>query len=143
MKQMVLAVLVMFSGMSYATDIDAISGKYTYEKYKTTLRNGASLSLQNLGAKSAAIEISRSMKATLTMNMLDGRDVIAEAKIIEVKVSGSRGYFVAHWPDMNAPVREEFKLTDDGLTYFINFTNPSDPMQYGAREEAELRRVGR
>ena len=83
------------------------------------------------------------MKAILTMKMSNGANVTSEAEIIEVHVNGKQGYFLAQWPDMKAPVKEEFRLIDSGLSYVIHFTNPADPAQYGSREEATLRRISR
>jgi hypothetical protein len=130
------------SGVATSAEIDAITGRYDYASYKTTFWNGASLSLRQLGATSATLEIFPNMTLRMEMKMLNGTSTITKAKILELKTSGSQGYFVAQWPDMKYPVKEEFTVIPDGLKYVIHFTNPADAMRYGGREVATLRKTG-
>jgi hypothetical protein len=134
--------LLFISTAAFSAEIDAISGHYVYDSYKTTLRNGVSLSLQQLGAKSATLEILPNMALRMEMRMLNGTSTVTKAKILELKTAGSRGYFLAQWPDMKYPVKEEFTVTPTGLRYVIHFTNPADAMRYGGKEEATLTRTG-
>lgn len=122
-------------------EIDAISSRYAYESYKATLRNGRSLSLHQLGAKSATLEIFSNMALRMEIRMLNGTFTVTEAKILEFKTFGSRGYFLAQWPDMKYPVKEEFTVIPNGLKYTIRFTDPADAMRYGGKEEATLKRT--
>jgi hypothetical protein len=135
------AFMVCSGTVANSAEIDAISGRYVYTSYKATLRNGASLNLQQLGAKSATLEILPNMVLRMEMRMLNGTSTITKARILELKTSGSRGYFVAHWPDMKFPVKEEFTVIPNGLRYIIHFTDPSDAMRYGGKEEATLKRA--
>jgi hypothetical protein len=129
------------SGAVSSAEIGAIAGRYVYDSYKATLRNGASLSLRQLGAKSATLEILPNMALKMEMKMLNGTSTITTAKILELSTSGSRGYFMAQWPDMKYPVKEEFTVIPSGLKYVIHFTNPADAMRYGGKEEATLKRI--
>lgn len=143
MKNLILLALLMTPGLSLAAEIDAISGHYTYDAYQLTLPSGKALSLAGLGVQSAVIDILPSMKEVMIMTMRDGTRVKTEATILDVHVHGARGHFFAQWPDMKAPVKEEFKLTEGGMSYVIHFTNPADSAQYGSKEEATLRRLSR
>ena len=137
----VTAFLLCSGAVANSAEIDAITGRYVYTSYKATLRNGGSFSLQQLGAKSATLEIFPHMMLRMEMRMLNGTSTITQAKILELKTSGSRGYFLAQWPDMKSPVKEEFTVIPNGLKYIIHFTDPSDAMRYGGREEATLKRA--
>ncbi len=129
------------SGAVSSAEIDAITGRYVYDSYKATLRNGTSLSLRQLGAKSATLEILPNMVLRMEMRMLNGTSTVTKARILEIKTSELRGYFVAQWPDMKSPVKEEFTVIPNGLKYIIHFTDPSDAMRYGGKEEATLKRT--
>jgi hypothetical protein len=137
-----VAILLLASSVARSAEIDAIAGQYVYDAYKTTLKNGAVLSLQQLGAKSATLAILPNMTVRMEMKMLDGTSTVTEAKILEVKTTGTSGYFMAQWPGMDYPVKEEFTIIASGLSYVIRFTNPADTTRYGAREEATLKRAG-
>jgi hypothetical protein len=142
MKNFAVAVFLLASTAARSAEIDLISGQYIYEAYRTTLRNGTALSLQRLGAQSATLAILPNMTLRMDMKMLDGTTTVTKAKILELKVSGQTGYFIAQWPDMNYPVREDFTFTSTRLSYIIRFTNSSDAMRYGSQEEATLKRAG-
>lgn len=141
MKRYFAFMALVISSIANATDTNPIYGKYIYSAYKTTLKNGNALSLSQLGASAASIEFLPSKIARMEMKMLNGSINLSEAKIIEVHISGQGGYIVEKWPEMSYPVKLEFHIQGSELTYVIRFTDPSDTMRYGAKEEATLTKI--
>jgi hypothetical protein len=137
-----IAVILLFVvNIANAAGTNPFFGKYVYGNYKTVFLNGRTMSLEQLGAKSATIEFRPDMTIQMDMKMLDGTTVVSTAKILEVHNNGSSGSIVEKWPEMSYPVELDYKLQAKGLFYVIQFNNHADPMRYGAREEAALTRI--
>jgi hypothetical protein len=118
-----------------------IVGKYRYETYQLTLPSGRTVGLEAHGARSAKSEIKADYSVVLHMHLSDGRTVVGTAKIVEIRIDGTRGYFVQKWPEMTYPVRTEIELITNGMTYINRFENREDPSRFGMTERATLTRV--
>ncbi len=133
--------LLLISTLASAGDIDKIVGKYQYDQYRLWFRDGRVLSLANLGARSATLEIKSDDTLTLNMQMSDGKTIVETATIKQLKIKGNRGYMLAQWPNMNYPVKKNFTLGKNSIRYTIRFEDKSDTARFGSVEEAVLEKV--
>lgn len=141
-KQVVSAILfIAISFKAVAGDIDLISGKYEYSNYSFTLRNGETKGLGSLGAKKATLEIRKDMTITLAMQMADGTSMAQQAKMVELHISGRKGYWLARWPDVPGLVRKDFTIGDGVISYRIAFSEENGPILNGVTEAGVLKRI--
>jgi hypothetical protein len=129
------------STVSTAGQLSKLAGHYRYEQYSVTLPNGRVLALKDLGATDAFLDIADTGTITLRMTMKAGNTVMETAKVIEAHVSQGKGYWVAQWPDMKAPVRAQITITGTTLTSDTHFDDRSDAQRYGSVEHAVLRKL--
>jgi hypothetical protein len=139
MKLLLGLFLVFNAAVACASDLAKIAGKYTYEKYQVTLKDGRVLHFQDLAARGAIIEFRKDATIVMSMHMLDGNTITTNAHIKEIKINGNKGYWIAQWPDMNYPVRKDFSFHDGVFEYEIKFEKKEDRVRYGAVEHALLR----
>jgi hypothetical protein len=124
-----------------AADLSQVAGHYRYDTYSVQLPNGRELSLNDLGATEAFLDISESGTIRLRMRTRAGNTVIQTAHVSEAHFSGPAGYWIAQWPDMTYPVRAEIRLAPGGtLISDTHFTDRSDKARFGSVEHAVLRR---
>jgi hypothetical protein len=134
-------VLIMFAMTAAAGDLASIAGRYHYEDYSVTLPNGRTLTLAELGATDATLNIAADGRIQLHMQMKNGQSVDQTATVVEGYVAAGRGYWLAQWPDMTYPVRAVFSLKDGILTTVTKFDQASDPQRYGSVERATLKKL--
>jgi hypothetical protein len=132
--------MLTLSAAALAGDLASIAGRYRYDQYSVTLPNSRVLGLADLGASKAFLDISASGTITLRMTMKAGNTVTESAKVLEAHISGTKGYWIAQWPDMAKPVRAEITLSGDTLTSDTRFDDKSDPERFGSVEHAVLRK---
>src|ERR1700751_800419 len=135
------ALLATWSVLAAAADLSQVAGHYRYDTYSVKLPNGRELSLDDLGATEAFLDISEGGTITLRMRMRTGKTVTQTAHVIQAHFSGPTGYWIAQWPDMAYPVRAEIRLARGTLTSDTHFTDRSDTARFGSVEHAVLRRV--
>jgi hypothetical protein len=128
------------SGRSMAGDLSAVAGHYRYEQYMVTLANQRVLSLSDLGAVDAFLDISEVGTITLRMTMRAGNTVTETARVLEAHFAAGKGYWLAQWPDMSKPVRAQITLGTGTLTSDTHFDDESDVKRYGSIEHAVLRK---
>ena len=131
---------LLLSVESRGEGLAAVAGHYRYEQYIVTLPNGRVLSLSDIGATSASLDIAATGTITLRMTMKSGKTIEQTAKVSEVHFAGSQGYWVAQWPDMNYPVKVQIKISADTLTSDTQFDNRADTERFGSKEHAVLRK---
>jgi hypothetical protein len=136
----VLAALLVFSGSCWADGLASIAGRYAYTEYRLTLANGRVLNLADIGADRATLDITGKGSVILRMHMRNGHDVLAEGKVLDVSISGRRGYCVVKWPYMTYSVRAELLVHGDELRSETRFDDRSDAPRYGSVESAVLQR---
>lgn len=132
--------LLLLSVESQAEGLSAVAGHYRYEQYSVTLPNGRVLSLADIGATSAALEILATGTITLRMTMKAGNTVVQTAKVSEAHFAESQGYWLAQWPDMKYPVKAQIRISGSTLTSDTQFDNRADTVRFGSREHAVLRK---
>jgi len=126
--------------LAAAADLSQVAGHYRYDGYSVKLPNGRQLSLNDLGATEAFLDISESGTIVLRMRMRTGKTVTQTAHVIEAHFSGPNGFWIAQWPDMAYPVRAEIRLAAGTLISDTRFTDRSDTARFGSVEHAVLRR---
>jgi len=126
--------------LAAAADLSQVAGHYRYDAYSVKLPSGRELSLSDLGATEAFLDISESGTITLRMRMRAGKTVTQTAHVIQANFSGPTGYWIAQWPDMAYPVRAEIRLAAGTLISDTHFTDRSDAARFGSVEHAVLRR---
>ncbi len=124
-----------------AGDLSAVAGHYRYEQYSVTLPGQHVMSLNDLGATDAFLDISDSGTITLRMTMRAGNIVTETAKVIEAHLSGAKGYWIAQWPNMANPVRAQILFSKGLLMSTTRFEDQSDKQRFGSTEHAVLRRL--
>ena len=124
-----------------AGDLAAVAGHYRYEQYSVSRPNQHVLSLNDLGATDAFLDISYDGTLTLRMTMRAGNIVTETAKVIEAHFSGAKGYWIAQWPDMTSPVRAQILFNKGLLMSTTRFEDGSDTERFGSTEHAVLRRL--
>lgn len=134
------ALLTTWCILAAAADLSQVAGHYRYDGYSVKLPNGRQLSLNDLGATEAFLDISASGTITLRMRMRTGKRVTQTAHVIDANFSGPNGFWIAQWPDMTYPVRAEIRLAADTLISDTHFTDRSDTARFGSVEHAVLRR---
>lgn len=134
------ALLTMWCVLAAAADLSQVAGHYRYDRYSVKLPNGRELSLNDLGATEAFLDISEGGTITLRMSMRAGKTVTQTAHVIEAHFSGPSGFWIAQWPDMGYPVRAEIRLAGGTLISDTHFTDRSDTARFGSVEHAVLRR---
>jgi hypothetical protein len=120
------------------SQINRIAGNYTYDEYVMTLPTGENVGLGYLGISSSKLIIQEDKSITLIMKLLDGTTVSQTATILEMGSFRNKEYWLAKWPDVVQPVRTEYEIVSEGLTYEIRFTDPSDERLFGKIERATL-----
>ena len=126
-----------------AGELAGIAGHYRYEEYSVTLPNGRALSLRDLGATEAFLDISDVAKTiTLRMTMAEGKSVVETAHVLEARFEKGKGYWVAQWPDMSYAVRAVISFQGGALTSDTRFDHAGDTQRFGSVEHAVLRKVG-
>jgi hypothetical protein len=135
------ALLTTWSVLAAAADLSQVAGHYRYDTYSVKLPSGRELSLNDLGATEAFLEISEGGTITLRMRMRAGKTVTQTAHVIQAHFSGPTGYWIAQWPDMAYPVRAEIRLAPGTLISDTHFTDRSDTARFGSVEHAVLRRA--
>lgn len=138
MNYLLLIPLYLTSICAIAGDIDKIAGKYVYTQYQVSTPSGKKLGLADLGAKTVALEIRANSTIVMHMTMLNGGVVTTTADVSKTSVGDNSGYWIAQWPDMNYPVRSDFKFDSSVLTYEIRFRMEGDSARYGMTERATL-----
>jgi hypothetical protein len=137
------ALLAIWCFLAAAADLSQVAGHYRYDTYSVHLPNGRELSLNDIGATAAFLDISGNGTITLRMRTRSGKTVTQTAHVIEAHFSGPSGYWIAQWPDMAYPVRAEIQLAPGGtLISDTHFTDRSDKARFGSVEHAVLRRAG-
>jgi len=126
---------------SWAADAVAIAGRYRYEQYVVTLPNGRVIGLKDLGATDAILEITSSGTITLRMTLSSGKEVNQSAKMVSLRFSQGKGYWIAQWPDMSYPVRAEISIAGGVLTSDTRFDDRSDAERFGSTEHAVLKKI--
>lgn len=141
MKNWMLPVLILLPVAASAADLSVVVGHYRYEQYSVTLPNQRVLSLGDIGASEAFLDISANGIITLRMTMKAGNVVTETAQVVEAHFSGAKGYWVAQWPDMMTPVRAQISIGADGLVSDTHFDDKSDKERFGSVEHAVLRKL--
>jgi len=142
-----MRMLIMVVGLCVASVVSAgplaeVAGRYTYGIYAVTLPNGRVLSLKDLGASAAVLEISDAAGTiTLRMSMLSGKEVVETAKVVEAHVVKGKGYWIAQWPDMSYPAKAVISVSGANLTSDTRFDHPEDTQRFGTVEHAKLTRI--
>ena len=132
--------LFLLASASLADGLEQIAGHYRYTDYSVLLPSGQKLTLADLGAQSATLDIAVEGTITLTMVMHDRQIVTQSARVISSSYDGRQGYWLAQWPEMNYAVRAEFVVTGRELRSRTRFDNPLDAQRFRSIETAVLRR---
>jgi hypothetical protein len=140
-KATILCAVVLLPAVATADDLSAVAGHYRYEQYSVTLPNQRVLGLDDIGATEAFLDISADGTITLRMMMKAGNVVTETAKVLEAHFAGSKGYWVAQWPDMATPVRAQISPAPGGLISDTHFDDKSDRERFGSIEHAVLRKL--
>jgi len=77
------AALATWSGLTTAADLSQVAGHYRYDQYSVKMPDGREMSLKDLGATDAFLDISESGTITLHMRMNAGNTVTETAKVIQ------------------------------------------------------------
>ena len=133
--------LLLVPAAALAADLSAVAGHYRYEQYTVTLPSQHVLSLRDLGATDAFLDISNDGTITLRMTMKTGDVRTETAKVVEAQFSGAKGYWIAQWPDMANPVRAQILFSKGLLMSTTRFQDKADAQRFGSTEHAVLRRV--
>lgn len=141
MSKYLAAAWLLLSVAANAADIDAIKGDYVFASYQLSLGSDIALNFDSLGVKGATLQIRADGTLRRELQLQSGASAVSEGRIVELKIEGSGGYFIAEWLEYSYPVKEEFTLTPDGFSYVIRFDNPSDAARYGGQEQATLKRA--
>lgn len=121
--------------------LEQLAGYYSYQSYSVTLPSGQVLGLKELGATTASLNIDAQGTLTLLMNMSNDKTIVQTAKVLEVKLGDSNGYWIAQWPDMSYAVKSNIVIDGDKLVSTTRFEERTDSARYGSVEQATLRRV--
>lgn len=121
--------------------LQQLAGQYNYEYYRLIMLSGRMLGLKELGATSATLDIDAQGTLTLRMKMTNGKTITQIARILEVKLDGNNGYWIAQWPDMSYPVDTNISFEGNKLINRTQFENTADTPRFGSVEEALLRRI--
>jgi hypothetical protein len=135
------ALLATWSVFAAAADLSEVAGHYQYDTYSVKLANGRELSLSDLGAAEAFLDISEGGTITLRMRMRAGKTITQTAHVIQAHFSGPTGYWIAQWPNMAYPVRAQIRLAGGTLISDTHFTDRADTARFGSVEHAVLRRA--
>src|SRR5262249_19493889 len=81
--------------LAAAADLSQVAGHYRYDTYSVRLPNGRDLSLNDLGATEAFLDISENGTIRLRMRMRTGKTVTQTAHVIEAHFSGPDGFWIA------------------------------------------------
>lgn len=123
------------------TALDRLVGDYVYEDYRLVLPGERTVGLEYLGIASSKLSMTGSGTITVENSMCDGSVVRQSGRILEVRLTGESGYWVAKWPDVRTSVQTRFKIEEGGLSYETRFQDPLDPRTYGHTEISRLRRL--
>lgn len=144
MNKLILTLLCLLPLHVLAENIDTIAGKYEYKQFQVVNPAGKVLGLADFGVKTITLEIKRDgqdRKLISSMQMVNG-DAVKESGLIQrIGLKDKTGYWIAKWQDMSYPVRAEFKLDGDELSYEIKFQEASDKARFGLVERATLSRT--
>jgi hypothetical protein len=132
---------VLVPALAIGADLSSIAGHYRYEQYSVTLPSQKVLSLSDMGATEAFLDISTDGTITVRMTMKAGNVVTETAKVLDAHFVGQKGYWIAQWPEMTSPVRAEISPNDGGIVSDTHFDDKSDRDRYGSVEHAVLRKV--
>lgn len=117
-------------------------GRFVYDEYSLTFPNGSVVDLAALGFRDAELSIFADGTLVSRMTASGGETVLSEGRATDLSLTGARGSWVEHWPELGYPVRRQVERTADGFTYSARFDDQRDALRYGAIDRGVLRRVG-